>query len=105
MIADAMRMGLSHADASVLTDVSKHAFEEAMATAKRIVDTAPDRLKLPAFASVLASFGTVMREHFPEHWSAFAAASLDDVANDCVIVLPDRQRRSEPPPFGPGRMA
>lgn len=87
MIVDAMRTGLSRAEASILTDISKHAFEEAMSTAQRILDTCPPQLRLAAFASVLASFATVMREKLPEHWAAFAAAPTT-TGEATVITLP-----------------
>lgn len=85
LIVGAMRSGMTREQASVLTDVSKHAFEEGMATVMRILDTCPPDLRAPGLASVLASFGTVMRDHFPEHWKAFVA---HDDTHDAVIVLP-----------------
>lgn len=87
MIVEAMRTGLCRADAAVLTDMSKHAFTEAMGTAQRVLDTCPPQLRLAAFASVVASFASVMREQLPEHWAAFIAAG--DQTADAVIVLPE----------------
>ena len=84
LIVGAMRAGMTREQASVLTDVSKHAFEEAIGTAKRIVATCPPDLQAPAFASVLASFATVFRDMMPEHWAAFCAT---EDTHDAVIVL------------------
>lgn len=84
MIVAAMRTGLTRLQASVLTDVSKHAFDEAMTTAQRILDTCPPELRLAAFASVLASFATVLREKLPEHWQAFVAAA--PTTNESVVI-------------------
>lgn len=89
MIAGAMRTGLSRLQASILTDVSKHAFDEAMGTAQRILDTCPPELRLAAFASVLASFATVLRDKLPEHWAAFVAAEVNTESAQ-VIQLPER---------------
>lgn len=85
MIVGAMRSGMTREQASVLTDVSKHAFEEAMGTVMRILDTCPPDLRVPGLASVLASFATVMRDQLPEHWAAFCAA---DDTHDQVIIMP-----------------
>jgi hypothetical protein len=87
MIVEAMRTGMTRLQASVLTDVSKHAFDEAMGTAQRILDSCPPELRLAAFASVLASFATVLREKLPQHWDAFVAAG-STCDTDTVIVLP-----------------
>lgn len=89
MVAGAMRTGLSREQASVLTDISKHAFDEAFAAARRVIDTAPDELKAATFTSVLASFATIMRERFPEHWEAFVAVPVTP-DRSTVITLPDR---------------
>lgn len=86
MIVAAMRTGMTRLQASILTDVSKHAFDEAMGTAQRVLDTCPPELRLAAFASVLASFATVLRDKLPEHWQAFLAAGQQ--THDAVIVLP-----------------
>lgn len=87
MIVAAMRTGMTRVQASVLTDCSKHAFDEAMDTAQRILDACPPDLRLAAFASVLASFATVLREKLPDHWQAFVAANTT-TADSQVIVLP-----------------
>lgn len=84
MIVEAMRTGMTRLQASVLTDVSKHAFEEAMNTAQRILDTCPPELRLAAFASVLASFATVLREKMPEHWAAFC--SVDTTMGEATVI-------------------
>lgn len=89
MIVDAMRTGMTRLQASVLTDVSKHAFDEAMGTAQRILDNCPPELRLTAFASVLASFATVLREKLPEHWAAFC--SVDTTTGEATVIeLPER---------------
>lgn len=89
MIVAAMRTGLTRLQASVLTDVSKHAFDEALTTAQRVLDTCPPELRFAAFASVLASFATILRDKLPDHWRAFVAA--ETVTNHpAVIVLPPR---------------
>lgn len=85
MIVQAMRTGMTREEASILTDVSKHAFEQAMEAAQRVLGSCPPDLRVPALASVLASFATVMRDNLPEHWTAFCAA---DDTHDAVIVLP-----------------
>lgn len=93
MIAAAIRTGMSRADASLLTDLGKHAFEQAFDAMRRVVETAPQPLKLPLTASVMASFASIMRESFPEHWAAFVATETDR-ENGTVIVLPDRRAHS-----------
>jgi hypothetical protein len=90
MIVEAMRTRMTRMQASVLTDVSKHAFDEAMGTAQRVLDSCPPELRLAAFASVLASFATVMREKLPEHWAALVATETT-MGEAAVIELPERR--------------
>ena len=88
LIADAMKAGLSRNDASVMVDISKHAFEQGVEAMMRILETIPSNsVRNGAFASALASCAGILQEHFPEHWKALVEAG-GKISEPTVIVLP-----------------
>ncbi len=88
MIFATMAAGVDRSDAAEIVDLGKHAFDEAMKAAQRVTDTASPDNRVPVFCSVLASFATIMREHFPQHWAAFVATEAGTEVST-VIVMPD----------------
>lgn len=101
LIQASTELGMPFELAEQLHDISKHAFDQAFDAMRRIVDTAPQVLRVPITASVLASFVVVMRDSFPDHWKAILEADTSPTETT-VIILPERKG---PPDFGPGRMA
>lgn len=91
LIADAMKTGMSKTDASVLVDISAHAFRAAVEAGLRIIDTAPIELRKAALASVAGSWIGVLTEHFPDHWKQIRERE-NPVSEPTVIVLPPRQQ-------------
>lgn len=93
LIAETMRSStLTREQASVLVDMSKHAFETSVEAAMRILDTAPMEMRVAALASVAGSWLGVLKEHFPEHWKA-VQANPNAIDEPTVIVLPPRNQR------------
>lgn len=82
-----MQAGLTKDQAHILTDLSKHAFDEASDAMMRIAAGAPEELIVPIVTSVMGSFAKAMREQFPDHWQAFLT-SEQPVDQPSVIVLP-----------------
>lgn len=89
MIAETIRGGVSRSDACEIVDLGAHAFDQALAAAQRVADTARGPNRLPVFVSVLASMATIMRDRFPEHWEAFVAHDTTGGKNT-VIIAGDR---------------
>ncbi len=85
MIAETVRSGVPHVEAAEIVDLGAHAFDEAMAAAQRVTETAGPGNRLPIFVSVLASFTTVLRTRFPEHWAALLAVE-PTVGQSTVII-------------------
>ncbi|MFL5900921.1 MAG: hypothetical protein ACJ75S_06945 [Solirubrobacterales bacterium] len=88
MVVGAMKTGLSKSDASVLVDISKHAFEHAVEAAIRVIDTAPPNLRTAALASVAGSWLGILSEHFPEHWKALKDQNVTPHMPTVIVVPP-----------------
>lgn len=91
MLEAVVRTGMSRADAAVLTDISKHACDEAVSAIMRVTDTAPPNLKVAILSSALATLCGVLRDTFPKHWAALLESMNQPVQDEAatVITLPD----------------
>lgn len=89
LVVEAMKTGMSRESASILVDISKHAFEKTVEAAMRVLDTAPIELRKAGLASV-----AVLTEHFPDHWAAVKDNPTAITEPTVIVLPPTRQEQS-----------